>query len=150
MDVETNAILVRERLPPDEVVSYLITARQKGQWERFFLYLDVEAMLSRDSYRRRQWVAESEEGRRRMIARYRQDLQSATVDGDISVIPIAFTIESTVYTARTGTVTVLQYFREGDYIQRKRYEWYLERRDEIWTIVGYSVVPLGAVDRLPD
>jgi hypothetical protein len=84
-----------------------------------------------------------------MIARYRQDLQNALIDGDISLIPLVFAIESTSYTARTGTVTVIQYFREGNFIQRKRYEWYLERRDDIWTIVGYSVVPLGAVDRLP-
>jgi hypothetical protein len=150
LDVETGAVLVRERLPPDEVVSYLLTARQRGQWERFFLYLDLEAMLSRDGYRRRQWLAESEEGRRRMIARYRQDLQSAVIEGDISLIPLTFTIESTAYTARAGTVTVMQYFREGNFIQRKRYEWHLERRDYIWTIVGYHVVPLGAVDRLPE
>ena len=150
LDVETGAVLVRERLPPDEVVSYLLTARQKGQWERFFLYLDLETMLSRDAYRRRQWLAESEEGRRRMVARYRQDLQNAEVDGEISLIPLRFIIERTEYTAGTGTVTTVQYFREGDFLQRKRYEWFLERRDEIWTIAGYSVVHLGAVDRLPE
>ena len=148
--METGAVLVRERLPPDEVVSYLLTARQKGQWERFFLYLDLETMLSRDAYRRRQWLAESEEGRRRMVARYRQDLQNAEVDGEISLIPLRFIIERTEYTAGTGTVTTVQYFREGDFLQRKRYEWFLERRDEIWTIAGYSVVHLGAVDRLPE
>jgi hypothetical protein len=53
MDVATGAVLVRQRLPPDEVVSYMLTARQASQWERFFLYLDLEAMLIRDAYQRR-------------------------------------------------------------------------------------------------
>ena len=143
LDVETNAILVREKIPPDEVVSYLLTARQKSQWEKFFLYLDLEAMLARDAYRRRQWVAESEEGRQRMIARYRQDLQNAVIDGDISMIPMDFTVERTVYNAQSGTVTVLEYFRVGTYTERKRYTWYLEKKNDIWTIVDYSVVNLG-------
>jgi len=143
LDVETNAVLVREKLPPDEVISYLLTARQKSQWEKFFLYLDLEAMLSRDAYRRRQWNAESEEGRRAMTARYRQDLQNSTMDEDISLIPMDFIIERTVYNAQTGTVTVLEFFRVGTYTERKRYTWYLEKRDDIWTIIDYSVVNLG-------
>jgi hypothetical protein len=143
LDVETNAVLVREKLPPDEVISYLLTARQKSQWEKFFLYLDLEAMLSRDAYRRRQWNAESEEGRQRMIARYKQDLQNSVIDGDISLIPMDFTIERTVYNAQAGTVTVLELFRVGNYTERKRYTWYVEKKDDIWIIVDYSVVNLG-------
>ena len=143
LDIETNAILVRERLPPDEVVSYLLTARQKEQWEKFFLYMDLEAMLSRDSYRRRQWLAESEEGRQGMINRYRTELQSAVIDGDISTIPMDFIIERTVYNNDEGTVTVLEFFKTGSYTERKRYTYYLRRRDGIWNIVDYTVVNLG-------
>ena len=143
LDVETNAVLVRERLPPDEVVIYMLTARQKEQWEKFFLYLDLESMISRDSYRRRQWLAESEEGRQRMMDRYRLDLQSEIIDGDISTIPINFIIERTAYNADEGTVTVLEYFRVGSYTERKRYTYYLQRRDGVWTIVDYMVVNLG-------
>jgi hypothetical protein len=143
LDVETNAVLVREKLPPDEVVTYMLTARQKSQWEKFFLYLDLEAMLIRDSYRKRQYNAESEEGRQRMISRYRQDLQNSVIDGDISLIPMNFSIERTVHNGQSGTVTALEYFRVGTYTEKKRYTWYLEKRDEIWTIVDYSVVNLG-------
>ena len=143
LDVETNAVLAREKLPPDEVVSYLLTARQKSQWEKFFLYLDLESMLSKDAYRRRQYKAESEEGRQRMIARYRQDLQNSLTEGDISLIPMNFIIERTAYDAQSGTVTVLEFFRVGAYTERKRYAWYLERKDDIWTIVDYMVTNLG-------
>ena len=147
--VGVQAVLVRERLPPDEVVSYVITARQRGQWERFFLYLDLEAMLTRDGYRRRQWLVESEEGRRQMVAQYRHDLQNAMVDELFSLIPIYYVIERTVHTTTEGTVTTTQYFREGNFIQRKRYQWYLQRTDDIWMVVGFSVALLGAVDSFP-
>lgn len=143
MDVETNAVLVREKLPPDEVVAYTLTARQKSQWEKFFLYLDLEAMVARDGGRRRQWLAESEEGRRRMTARYRTELQNATVDGDIATIPTEFQIERTTYGAEEGTVVVLERFRTGSYTERKRYTYTLRRKDDIWTIIDYTVVNLG-------
>ncbi|MDR3139900.1 MAG: hypothetical protein LBT95_09570 [Treponema sp.] len=143
MDAETNALLVRERLPPDEVVEYTLRARQKGQWEKFFLYLDVESMIVRDAVRRRQWLAESEEGRRRMVARYREELQGERIDGDIAAIPMSFTVERTTYNAEEGTVTVLERFKIGDYIERKRYTYNLRHINDYWTIVDYSVSNLG-------
>jgi hypothetical protein len=143
MDVETNAVLVRDRLPPDNVLRYVLTARQKSQWEKFFLYLDLEAMITRDGVWRRQWLTESEEGRRRMIARYRGELQSSAVDGDIATIPVEFEIERTTYNESEGTVIVLEKFKTGNLIERKRYTYYLRQRDGIWMIVDYSVMNLG-------
>ncbi|MDR2807885.1 MAG: hypothetical protein LBB43_02630 [Spirochaetaceae bacterium] len=143
MDADTNAILVREKLSPDKVVEYLLQARQKEQWEKFFLYLDLEALVSRDSVRQRQWQAESQEGRQRMLARYRLELQSATIDGDIATIPMDFQIERTSYSVTEGTVVVQERFKVGTYVERKRYTYYLQRKDDIWTIVDYSVVNLG-------
>jgi hypothetical protein len=143
LDLETNAILVREKLPPDEVIRYLLTARQKSQWEKYFLYLDLEAMLSRDAFRQRQWQAESEEGRQRMIDRYRAELQSEIVDGDIATIPMDFVVERTLYEAEEGTVTVLEYFKIGAYTEKKRFVYYLRRQEDIWTVVDYSVTKLG-------
>jgi hypothetical protein len=143
LDVETNAILVREKLAPDQVVNYILTARQKSQWEKFFLYLDLESMISRDSARSSRWLAQPEEGRRQMLARYRADLEAEVIDGDISSIPKEFTIERTSYGAEEGTVTVLEKFQIGNYIERKRYTYYLRRRDDIWTIIDYTVLNLG-------
>jgi hypothetical protein len=144
MDVETNAILVREKLPPDQVVEYFLIARQRSQWEKFFLYLDLEAMIVRDNVRQRQWRVESEEGRLRLLSQYRMDLQSAGVDGDIAMIPTEFKVEQTNYTAEDGTVIVEEKFRTGtNYTERKRYTYHLRRRDDVWTIVDYTVLNLG-------
>jgi hypothetical protein len=100
-------------------------------------------MLSRDSYRRRQWLAESEEGRLRMLADYRGALQKATIDGDVTSIPMDFTIENTNYDSESGTVIVLERFKTGDYIERKRYTYYFQREDGYWSIVDYTVMNLG-------
>jgi hypothetical protein len=143
MDIDTGEVLTRERLAPDEVVDYLISARQKSQWEKFFLYLDLEAIISRDPVRKRRWNAESEEGRRRMTARYREELQQELIDGDITLIPFEYEIERTNYNAFEGTVTVLEKFRTGSYTEIKRYTYYLQRRDSVWTVVDYVVTNLG-------
>jgi len=143
MDVATGAVLVKQRLAPDEVVAYMLTARQQSQWERFFLYLDLEAMLARDALQKRKWLAENEEGRRRMVAQYRTDLKNSTIDGDISLIPTTFDILRTVYNNDEGTVTVLLKFRLQNYTELRRYTYYLERRDNYWIIVNYSVEGMG-------
>jgi len=143
MDVDTGAVLVRQNLPPDEVVTYMLRARQESQWERFFLYLDVETMLSRDASQKRKWLAENEAGRKNMIKEYRLNLQSSVVDGDISIIPTTFDIEQTVYNNNEGTVTVLAKFRGSDYTDIRRYTYFLERKDNIWMIVNYTVESAG-------
>jgi hypothetical protein len=143
MDIDTGAVLVRQPLPPDEVVAYTLRARQQSQWERFFLYLDLESMLARDAVQRRRWLAENEDGRRKMVAEYRQNMQNSTVDGDIIIIPSSFEIEETTYTNNNGTVSVLTKFRNITFTEIRRYLYFLERKDNIWMIVNYTVQGLG-------
>jgi len=143
MDIATGAVLVRQRLPPDEVVEFMITARQQSHWERFFLYLDLEAMLQRDPIQRRRFMNENEAGRQRMIAEYRLNLQNAVIDGDIVVIPTSFEILRTLHNNFEATVTVLQRFRMTTFTELREYTYYLERRDNIWIIVNYSLRAMG-------
>jgi len=144
LDEATGAVLARERLPPDEVVEYMIRARQRSQWERFFLYLNLEEMVSRDPVRNRAWVRESAEGRQRMVEQFRRELQSPTTGEAISLIPTDFAIERTQHTGSEGAVTVLKRFAGLHFTEVKRYTYYLQRRDGIWSIVDFSVVNLGA------
>jgi hypothetical protein len=143
MDVATGAVLVKQRLPPDEVVTYMLRARQESQWERFFLYLDLEAMLSRDPHQRRRFLAENEAGRQRMISEYRRNLQDSVVDGDIAVVPTTFEILRTEYTSNEGIVTVLHRYRLPGYTELRQYRYILERRDNYWMIINYHVQGMG-------
>jgi len=142
MDVATGAVLVRERLAPDQVVDYMITARQKSQWEKFFLYLDLEEMLKQDAARRRRWLNESEEGRKRMVDQFRQELKNPSTDG-ISVIPNSYLIETTQYNNFEGKVIVLEKFKQTNFTELKRYTYDVRFKDNVWTITGYSVTNMG-------
>jgi hypothetical protein len=143
LDAATNAVLERKKLPPDEVISYMLDARIKGQWEKFFLYMDIPAMISRDAARHRAFLNESEEGRLRMIARYREDLQSSVIDGDIAAIPSDYRVEQTAYNNDIGTVVVTEWFTTGRITERRRYTYALRRNDGFWFIQDYIPVKLG-------
>jgi len=147
LDIATGAELKRAKLPPDEVVQWTLTSRQRAQWEKYFLYLDLEKMISRDGERSRRWRAESEEGRQRMLANYRLALQQSRIDGDISAVPSGYTIENTNYNSTQATVVALEKFQigaaGGGYTELKRYTYYLEKESGYWMIVDYTVTNLG-------
>jgi hypothetical protein len=135
----TAEILKTERIGPDEVVSRTVTARQKGRWNEFFLYLDVERLLKANADKSRSYDRESDDGRRRMLSAYKADLMSSLVDTDIVVIPSSFEIVETRYGTSYGTVVVMQKFDYDGFKMLKEYTYELERRDDIWFIVAYSV-----------
>lgn len=139
----TGEALKAQALPPDEVVRRTIVARQKGLWNEFFLYLDLESLVSRDQDRKKEYDAESDEGRRRMIERYRADLQTNVVDNDIVVQPFYFEILETRYTESKGFVSVLEKFQSGQLRIVKEYTYELRRRDEVWYVSDYTVFNKG-------
>lgn len=135
----TAEILRPEKISPDEVVRRTLAARQKGRWEEFFLYLDVESLLRRNEALRLRYDRESDDGRLRMVETYKAELRLDRVDSDISVIPTSFEIVQTSYTAAYGTVSVVQKFAYPGFSMVKDYVYELSRRDDVWYVVGYSV-----------
>jgi len=139
----TAEILKAERVGPDEVVSRTISARQKGKWNEFFLYLDVERLLMANADKSRSYGRESDDGRRRMISAYKADLMASVADTDIVMIPSSFDIVETRYGASYGKVVVMQKFDYDGFRMLKEYVYELERRDDVWYIVGYTVKNKG-------
>lgn len=140
---DTNEILKAERVSPDEVVARTIRARQKSLWNEFFLYLDVESLLKASPEKKRMYDRESDDGRRRMLAAYRTDLMASVVDSDIVVVPSSFEIVETRFTAAAGKVIVIEKFKNEGFSLIKEYTYELERRDDIWFIVSYTVINKG-------
>lgn len=139
----TGEALKAQALPPDEVVRRTIVARQRGLWNEFFLYLDLESLIARDQGRKKEYDAESDEGRRRIVERYRADLQTNVVDNDIAVQPYYFEILETRYTESKGFVSVLEKFQSGQLRLVKEYTYELHRRDEVWYVADYVVFNKG-------
>jgi len=143
IEAETGKLIQRQPLPPDEVVDYMLNARQRSQWEKFFLYLDLEGLYLKNPGRAESYRRMSEENRRAAITRYKEQLRSETVDVDILVIPTEYEIVQTSYTPLEAQVTVIEKFRYRDYVEIKRYTYFLERRDSIWMVTDYEIVNLG-------
>jgi hypothetical protein len=143
VDTETGVLLARQPLPPDQVVAWTISARQKSEWDKFFLYLDLEQLLRRSAGQDRVWRNSSEEARRAMVEQFRQDLRQSRIDGDINVIPSSFVIQKTTYGPNEGTVQVLERFAYSDYTELKSYTYRLQRQDKYWIIVDYEIKNLG-------
>ncbi|HUX11861.1 MAG TPA: hypothetical protein VMW87_02465, partial [Spirochaetia bacterium] len=144
LNQETKEVLSREALPPDQVVAFTLQARQKGDWNRFFLYLDITSLIKRDAQRGRSFLRMSETDQQAYITKFRNDLQrQTTAVSDIVVVPSSFQVVRTAYTPDRGTVEVLEKFNNGSFTEVKRYTYTLERRDRIWYIVNYDVQNVG-------
>lgn len=143
VEAETGALIARAALPPDEVVAYTIQARQRSQWEKFYLYLDLEALLRRNPEKDRVFRRSSPDAQRQMIERFKEELRRTTIDQEISVIPTSFELLKTTYTPSEGTVIVKQKFRYADFTEVKQYTYHLKKADRFWIIVDYDIRNLG-------
>lgn len=143
IDPETGKPLERTTLPPDEVVDYLLRARQQGKWDKFLLYLDLEKLYTRNDGNADRYRRLSDADRRRTISAYREELTRPTTTDDILVIPSSFRIQKTSYTENEATVIVIEYFSHPTFTETKEYTYYLARTDRIWTVYDYAVRNLG-------
>jgi len=139
VQAETGAMLARAVLPPDEVVSWTIGARQKSQWERFFLYLDLESLMRKNPDKDRSFRNATEGAQRQMVDQFRQQLRQMTIQQDISVIPTSYQVLKTSYDAADATVQVLEKFKYTDYTELKQYTYHLKKRDRYWIIFDYEI-----------
>ncbi len=141
---ESNGSILQARpIPPDQVINYILTARQKSQWQQFFLYVNVEKLIERDPTRNRRFKAESESGRMKMVEIYKHELSQEIVDKEIAAIPVEFKIEHTGYTDTQAQVKVIEWFEYRTFKEKKRYTYFLSSRDGVWTVYDYVVENLG-------
>jgi len=143
VEAETGALIARAPLPPDEVVSYTISARQKSQWDKFFLYLDLGSLLRRNPERDRAFRRSSEAAQRQMVERFRQELMQSRINQDIGIIPSSFEIQKTTYDSSEAVVQVLEKFKYPDYTELKQYTYLLKKSDRYWIIYDYEIKNLG-------
>lgn len=140
---EKVIILKPENIAPDKIIEQTIVARQKNLWDQYFLYMDLEKMLIRDQARKRKYTTISDIERNRMIQNYKMDLMQEKIDNAIVAIPESFYIEKTVYTQTEGEVTAIEYFKYDTFKEKKRYTYFMQKRDDIWHIYDYTVENLG-------
>lgn len=140
---KTTSLLKPEAISPDKVVEQTIIARQKSLWDQYFLYMDIEQMMVRNSEVNRKYKNAAADERNRMLQAYKADLMQNRIDYDIVSIPEKFHIENTSYSQTEGTVSVIEWFKYPNFSEKKRYIYKVRQRDGIWQIYDYSVTNLG-------
>ena len=140
---EGGLLLVQEDLSPDEVVRQTILARMQDNWDRFFLYMDLEELYTEVPARRRTFTGLSAAEQELELAEFRETLQNSNTDEQIADRPISYQILSTYYTPTEGEVTAEQRYEYPDFVEVRRYTYQLERRDNVWEITGYTVQNRG-------
>ncbi len=139
VEAETGALIARQTLPPDEVVSYTINARQKSQWEKFYLYLDLESLMRKNPDADRSWRNATEDAQMKMLDSFRAQLRQTQIRQEISVIPTSFAVQKTTYDQSQATVEVLEKFKYPDYTELKDYTYLLKKSDGYWIIYDYEI-----------
>lgn len=143
VESRTTSLLQPEAISPDKVVEQTIIARQKSLWDQYFLYMDLEQMMLRNSEVSRKYKNASADERSRMLKAYKSDLMQSKIDFDIVGVPEKFSIENTSYSQTDGTVSVIEWFKYPNFSEKKRYVYKIRQRDGIWQIYDYSVTNLG-------
>ena len=143
--------LRRQALSPDEVVQYMLEARQESNWERFFLYLNLEKLYRQVPSRDARFIRLSQEEQLEELRNFRQQLraQDGGPDSSLVAIPDGYTLIETRYSPTDGNVTARLFFNRDRYRERRQYTYELERRDGFWEIIGYQVsnLPNEALQR---
>lgn len=145
LDYETGEILRANPIPPDEAVRYILEARQKSVWPKFFLYLDIEELMLNDSNLRRKFERSTEEEQQLLLKNFKDQMQSERLQSDqsIVIIPSDFEILHTSYSADRATVMVREEFSQIGFTSVKSFTYYLHRQDGIWKIYNYEVKNIG-------
>ena len=143
IDYETGEIIKAHPVPPDEVIDYTLTARQKSQWNKFLLYLDLKGLYNRSPSNAERYRRLSQQDRILEIEKYKNLLLSETVDTDIVMIPLEYDIKRTSYTDYEAEVKVVEKFQYTGFVEIKEFTYYLNRDNDIWYIYDYDVRNLG-------
>ena len=144
IDEKTGEVLKREKLPPDEVVDYLISARQREQWNKFLLYLDLESLLLQDPAKKRRYLRLSDEARRKELEEFRMLMTQESMDnGEILLLPERYEILQTTYSKNEGRVEVKEWFAYADFTEVKQFTYYLRRENDSWIVYNYETRNIG-------
>lgn len=140
---DTGEVLARQPLAPDEVVTYTLDARQKDQWNKFFLYINLESLFLNNTDRNRRYRVADTRTKDYMLETFRTQMINQELELGIAARPYSFKILSVYYTEENAYVITRQVYRQPQYDEVKEYTWFLRKENGSWAIYNYEVKNLG-------
>lgn len=142
--------LIRIEMAPDKVVSHTIEALQEQNWDMFLLYLDIESFILDNENWSSRYLNSTEENRMIMreieypdMLKEQFSLDNQAGDQQILYVPDRFIVNRTTYNDTNAEVEVMEYFGFRDFIEKKKYTYYLENKEGFWMITRYKVINAG-------
>ncbi|MBP5450552.1 MAG: hypothetical protein J6Y01_10615 [Spirochaetales bacterium] len=132
-----------EVLSPDDIVRFMLKSRMNQQWDRFFLYLDLEKLILLNNVFAASYKRADVSKKQELIEEFKEYLKQNTID-TISYLPHNFRVVRTEYTEGRAKVEVEVEFKYIDYIEKKYYTYFFSKKGNIWYIDSYEVMNLGA------
>ena len=139
--LEEEKKLYLTKRSPDDVVDFMLNARMNGEWDKFYLYLDLNKLILTNNNFKDKFLKADTERQRDMIAQYKEYLKKNTID-EISFLPNKFKIVKTEYSEGKGKVEAIITFKYLDYEESKYYTYYLNKKNDIWLVTSYEVMNL--------
>lgn len=146
LEEEKEQILRKRNLSPDEVVRYMINARIQGNWEKYFLYLDVKSLMLEHRLKQEQYKRRTEKERQQMVEEYKELLRSSMVNNEILLRPTSFEVvryHVNLQNREEAEVTVRARFKHQSYTEIKRFTYYLNKANTYWQVYKYDVINMG-------
>lgn len=139
LQAEVQEVLQLEQIPPDQVVAFMLSARQQNRKEAFFLYLDLPSLYQKEAARGEKYRRMSETNRLDHLKEYKEQLWENMANDPLGKSPMHWKIDQTSYRDTTGEVIVTQEFNQDQFVQIMEYRYKLERKQNVWYIVDYIV-----------
>jgi len=141
-DTNGSPVETLKKIPPDEVVDYMLSARMKRNWDKYFLYMNMDELIKTNNIFGRDFGKKNLEQQRELIKNYKEYLKKDNIN-DINFLPHKFDIVKTTYSQTEAKVEVLVQFKSLDYIEQKYYTFFLRRNGEYWSVYSYEVMDMG-------
>lgn len=143
IDAETGEILELQALSPDEIIQFVLKGRQLNQWNKVFLYLNLEALFQRNSERRTHYLNASESIREELLKSFKEQIKIGIIEANLAIAPDEFEIIQVSYTPTHAKVVTRQIYYQRQFNEVKQFIWNLEKNNGIWLITNFSIQNLG-------
>jgi hypothetical protein len=138
--------LKAEKLPPYEVVDFLLQSLIKKDFEKYFIYVNFDQFIRQFDNAERKYLSARDIDKPAVIDEFKRYLKGENKLEGIpfaDTIPVDYDIVKTVIEGRNAQVTVIQTFRYLSYLEKKQYTYVLHQFGDKWFLNRYQVVNIG-------
>jgi len=142
-DDQAAEVMADKKDSPDIIIQNILKARQTDRWSAFFIYLDLESLLSQSEDLKNRYTRSGENERYYMLEDFKSNISSGKLHSEFIKKPGSYEILKTSYTKDEATVKVLEKFYYDEYTDLKKYTYYLRKAEGFWLVYNYSVENYG-------